>query len=315
MLAGGAPVDIADIHGVSVNSVYTSFWESIVTINQVLELSFDITDNHRMDELEAGFANKSGHVLRGFVGAIDGIAIKIRKPTAAESKNPMSYYNRKGFFAINVQAICDAERRFLWVAATCCGSTHDSTAWTATKLYQELAAGKLEESYHIAADDAYGLTKFTITPYSVSLGYTPIERQARDSFNFYQSRLRINIECAFGELVRRWGILWRKMEFAVERVPLIISACMKLHNLCVEHRLETTESCFGDQRWGINTGPVLAPDGPFGYAQNTCSTEQAPIRPRRNPEPQMKRDALKACVHAAGLRRPATSVNKSVLIY
>jgi hypothetical protein len=33
-------------------------------------------------------------VSRGFVGAIDGIAIKKRKPTKVETKNPMSVVSR-----------------------------------------------------------------------------------------------------------------------------------------------------------------------------------------------------------------------------
>jgi hypothetical protein len=85
VLCGGAYVDTADVHGVSESTVYTAFWESILVVNQVLTLSFDISNNEDMAALEQGFAEKTGHVLRGFIGAIDGIAIKIRKPMKGET--------------------------------------------------------------------------------------------------------------------------------------------------------------------------------------------------------------------------------------
>ncbi len=39
-------------------------------------------------------------------------------------------------------------------------------------------------------------------------------------------------EQAFGILVARFGILWRPLRVDLCRVPRIISACMRLHNLC-----------------------------------------------------------------------------------
>ena len=53
-----------------------------------------------------------------------------------------------------------------------------------------------------------------------------------DNFNYFQSRLRIVVECAFGRLVKRWGCLWKPLEVAYWRVPALVSALMKLHNLC-----------------------------------------------------------------------------------
>ena len=41
------------------------------------------------------------------------------------------------------------------------------------------------------------------------------------------------IECAFGMLVRRWGILWRPLGFAFERRSPLIGALMRLHNWCI----------------------------------------------------------------------------------
>lgn len=59
-----------------------------------------------------------------------------------------------------------------------------------------------------------------------------------DAFNFEQSSLRINIECVFGELIRRWGILWRPLEMSFGHRSAVIGCCIRLHNYCLNARLE-----------------------------------------------------------------------------
>lgn len=57
-----------------------------------------------------------------------------------------------------------------------------------------------------------------------------------DNFNFEHSSLRINIECAFGELIRRWGIPWKPLEMAFDKRAAVLGACIRLHNFCIERR-------------------------------------------------------------------------------
>ena len=58
-----------------------------------------------------------------------------------------------------------------------------------------------------------------------------------DDFNYEQSQMRMNIECAFGELIRRWGIFWRALEMKFDRRAKVIGACIRLHNFCIDERL------------------------------------------------------------------------------
>ena len=44
------------------------------------------------------------------------------------------------------------------------------------------------------------------------------------------------MECAFGEIDLRWGILWRPLKFALELNCKVIDACMRLHNFIVDFR-------------------------------------------------------------------------------
>ena len=58
------------------------------------------------------------------------------------------------------------------------------------------------------------------------------------SFNQIFCSQRIIIERAFGQLVRKFGILWGPIIFnSIHKVPLILTACAHLHNLSVDSYL------------------------------------------------------------------------------
>ncbi|EJK44605.1 hypothetical protein THAOC_36845 [Thalassiosira oceanica] len=78
-------------------------------------------------------------------------------------------------------------------------------------------------------DNAYVQSPYMCTPWkSVSSG-------PKDSFNFYHSQVRINIECAFGILVHRWGILRKAIPvgISVSRTTRLVLALCKLNNFCI----------------------------------------------------------------------------------
>ena len=60
-------------------------------------------------------------------------------------------------------------------------------------------------------------------------------RVAEDNYNFYHSQLRIRVECAFGMLVQRWGILRMAMprNLSVAKIVALVVALAKLHNFCI----------------------------------------------------------------------------------
>ena len=102
-------------------------------------------------------------------------------------------------------------------------------------LLKELQDWLLSMGLFIAGDSAYGLTSFLIVPYDQDeLKDDPM--LAKDSFNFHLSSCRIYVECAFGELIMRWGIFWRTLRFGLKKSTAIINVCMLLHNFIVDHR-------------------------------------------------------------------------------
>jgi hypothetical protein len=108
------------------------------------------------------FAEASGDVFKGCLGALDDLAIKIICPTMSNMiPNPGNYFCRKGFFVLNVQAICNKLHRITWVSTGQKGSAHDSTAFNNMKLNKEILqkiAQKLKEKgFFFIRDSAYPL--------------------------------------------------------------------------------------------------------------------------------------------------------------
>ena len=94
-LAGGNYLDIMYVHRIS----STSFWHAVhVVIHALLveygtdELGVDkFKDPDWLRSTEKTFAKHTGGAIRNCVFAIDGMAVKIQKPTPKECSNPMSY--------------------------------------------------------------------------------------------------------------------------------------------------------------------------------------------------------------------------------
>jgi hypothetical protein len=71
----------------------------------------------------------------------------------------------------------------------------------------------------------------------------------KDAFNFFQSQLRINIECAFGMLVHRFGILRKPFprNVSITKTNSVVLALCKLHNFCIETKHDNYHIFSADQ--------------------------------------------------------------------
>jgi DDE superfamily endonuclease len=99
-------------------------------------------------------------------------------------------------FGLNLQGTCDAEGRFLDISIAHPASCSDFLAYTTSKFCKKLEVpGFLAPGLCLFGDSAYVTNSFFVTPYKHA------KNGVRDDFNFYQSQLRINIECAFGMLI------------------------------------------------------------------------------------------------------------------
>ena len=102
------------------------------------------------------------------------------------------------------------------------------------------------------------------------------------------SRGRINIECAFGMLTQKFLILGRAMPWAWFSSPcsdedftkprLLLRVCCKLHNACVDERIEELGSVVSNYAGGFETPEGREKGKPRGVAdlQPTMASGFAP---------------------------------------
>jgi len=230
LLAGASYLDLQTSYRVGASTVYKVFHSTCHVLVKALVLPGlpSTVENLRKSSLDFKLSRRPPSPLTGCVGALDGIAVKIKMPKKEEQ--PAAYFCRKGYYSLPVQALCDSTYKFTSYSAKCVGSTHDALVHAVSSLGWFLEQGRLEKEFWICGDDAYHCTESLITPYPNS--------QANDEqkhFNYFLSVLRVHIEQAFGMLVARWRIIRDGLEFDLGTNSRIICLCMKLHNYCIDN--------------------------------------------------------------------------------
>ena len=140
---------------------------------------------------------------------------------------------------MNLQAICDHELRFIDIDISHPASTSDYLAFCTSSILSNLEKDNfLKPGFCLYGDNAYVNTSFMASPFKgTSSG-------PKDAYNFFQSQIRINIECAFGVLVSRFGVLRKAlpMNISIAKVSALIRCLCILHNFCINERLGTIEN-------------------------------------------------------------------------
>ena len=115
------------------------------------------TTHQEQQEIMMQFRNICG--FRNVIGAIDCTHIRIKKVPGEVSQY---YINRKGYYSINVQIICDASLRIRDIVAHWRGSTHDSRIFREIRIRQRFEAG--EFCGRLLGDSGYPCTPYLVTP-------------------------------------------------------------------------------------------------------------------------------------------------------
>lgn len=159
--------------------------------------------------------------IPNIIGCIDCTHVKILAPPYYS--HPEEYINRKKYYSINVQALCDSDCVFIDVVAAWPGSVHDSRIFKNSDLCRRLVSGQLNGI--ILGDNGYGLTPYLMTPFL-------LPRNSGESlYNKVHKKARCTIERSFGQLKKRFYCLGSIIRCKLERIPTIIVACFILHNL------------------------------------------------------------------------------------
>ena len=107
-------------------------------------------------------------------------------------------------------SVSDCRGRIIDISIKYGGATSDCLAFEASDLHRRLENGLMrkdgeKERFVLFGDNAYLNTSYMATPFpNVARNE---DMKSKDNYNFYHSQLRIRVECAFGMLVQKWGIL------------------------------------------------------------------------------------------------------------
>lgn len=178
--------------------------------------------------LEANFRDAFGMI--GVIGCIDGSHLPLYE---APLNDPVSYYNRKGDYSIQLQGIIDDRSKssviqelFFSYLIGWPGSVHDA------KVFKNSDAYKNRNSYfsrgqYLLGDQGYPLLESLMVPYKV-----PTTR-SQLNFNIKLSRTRVLVENAFALLKGRFQQLKQLRFRNMELCLLSIEATLILHNIAI----------------------------------------------------------------------------------
>ncbi|KAK5638457.1 hypothetical protein RI129_012752 [Pyrocoelia pectoralis] len=155
------------------------------------------------------------------IGCVDGTHIRIQSPGG---EDPEVFRNRKGYFSINVQGICDANLTLLDVVARWPGSTNDSTIFNNSRIRRRFENNEFPNCL-LLGDSGYIVRNYFLTPL-----LNPLLRNER-LYNEAHIRSRNVIERCFGVWKRRFPVLAYGMRLKLNTVLQVIIATAVLHNL------------------------------------------------------------------------------------
>ena len=254
--AGGSPYDIMTNYGISHSETLDSVWYVVDAVNRTREFDISYPESAgEQQKIASEFKRISSVNFSNCGGALDGILIWMLKSSLADAKRAgvdqqKFFCGRKNKYGLNCQAVCDARGKFLDISIVYGGSSSDLLAFEKSALKQRLDRGLLAETKLVLfSDNAYINSSYMVTPYPNTSG------GARDNYNFFQSQVRITIECAFGKLVQRWGLLRMAMPrgITIQKTIALVLTLSKLHNFCIEMTDEESATTLHQDEQNITT--------------------------------------------------------------
>lgn len=128
-----------------------------------------------------------------------------------------------------MQAVCDAQCRFIALNCNHVGSTNAAESYA-----QESLIEKCEEQlfpHHWIGKHAYKLSDTMMRPWP-GKNNSNVD-PCLDWFNHHLSDLKIIIDQTFAMFIGRWGIFWQPLKYGVLDDIKIVHACSRLHNFCI----------------------------------------------------------------------------------
>jgi len=182
-------------------------------------VKFPLPGQEQRDTMQL-FYSKSK--IPGIIGAIDCTHVAIQSPGNDDAE---IYRNRKGYFSVNVQLVCDCTGYITDVVARWPGSVHDSTIFDNCHLRAKFETGQIQG--YLVGDGGYACRQYLLTPV-----FQPVTAAETD-YNNAHARARNCIERTNGMLKRRFPALKYGMRLKLENTLRVIVATVVLHNIAV----------------------------------------------------------------------------------
>ncbi|XP_036319952.1 putative nuclease HARBI1 [Rhagoletis pomonella] len=156
------------------------------------------------------------------IAAMDCTHVKILSPGGDDAE---VYRNRKWFFSLNVQTLCDSHLNIMDIVAHFPGSTHDATKLRNSRIYSRFEGNEFGNAI-VVADSGYPCNRWTMTP--LLRVNTPTEALYNES----QIRTRNCVERSYGVWKKRFPVLSLGIRLHSREVERTIVATAVLHNVC-----------------------------------------------------------------------------------
>ncbi|KAL6512378.1 hypothetical protein OROHE_019990 [Orobanche hederae] len=168
------------------------------------------------------------------IGALDGTHIK----TVISDKDGVPFRGRKGTKTWNVLACCSFDRIFTFTNVGWEGTAHDMTVWTDSLTKSKYGFPHPPSGKYYLVDSGYPNTVGYLSPIKdKNIRYhIPDFKKKRvlkgisEQFNYRHSSLRTTIERAFGQLKKRWKVLFVMPQMEDKYQIYVIVSTFTLHN-------------------------------------------------------------------------------------
>lgn len=165
------------------------------------------------------------------IGALDCTHIRIKTPGG---DNAVAYRNRKGFYSMNVQIICDANLKIQDIVTKWTGSSHDSTIFNNSSIRRKFDRGEMNNCL-LVADSGYTQHSYVMTrvgdPQAAVDTISGINIQGVYKYNKSLVRARNIVQKSYGIWKYRFPILATGIDGRVASPQTIIIATAVLHNI------------------------------------------------------------------------------------
>ncbi|KAL6557491.1 hypothetical protein OROMI_017841 [Orobanche minor] len=164
----------------------------------------------------------------GCVGFVDGTTIPLSEKPSLDGEG---YWGRKHRYSINMQVVCDVDRRIIGFSCGWPGSMHDAGVWRKSAQVKN-PNQFFSKGEYIIGDSAYGVSKYLIPAFKSHA----TDIQVNKEFNYVLVKARVRNEHTIGILKGRWSCLREhrqqiKSSSDIEAIIQVSTACVILHNM------------------------------------------------------------------------------------